>query len=60
MFLTWIIPYGFTAFYPAAYFIDKSGYKEFALWTPVAAIVCCVLAYAFWNQGLKAFASTGS
>lgn len=60
MFLTWIIPYGFTAFYPAAYFIDKSGYKEFALWTPVAAIVCCVIAYTFWNKGLKAFASTGS
>ncbi|WLR54359.1 ABC transporter permease [Mesobacillus subterraneus] len=60
MFLTWIIPYGFTAFYPAAYFIDKPGYKEFALWTPVAAIVCCALAYAFWNRGLKAFASTGS
>lgn len=60
MFLTWIIPYGFTAFFPAAYFIDKSGYKEFALWTPVAAVVCCVIAYAFWNRGLKAFASTGS
>ncbi|WP_210364159.1 ABC-2 family transporter protein [Bacillus sp. REN3] len=35
MFLTWIIPYGFTA----AYFIDKSGYKAFALWTPAAAII---------------------
>ncbi|SFB08130.1 ABC-2 type transport system permease protein [Bacillus sp. cl95] len=59
-FLTWIIPYGFTAFYPAAYFIGKSGYKEFALWTPVVALVCCFIAYSFWNRGLKAFASTGS
>ncbi|WP_053361553.1 ABC-2 family transporter protein [Bacillus sp. FJAT-27251] len=59
-FLTWIIPYGFTAFYPAAYFIDKSGFRELALWTPVVALVCCVIAYSFWNRGLKSFASTGS
>jgi ABC-2 type transport system permease protein len=60
MFLTWIIPYGFTAFYPAAYFIENEGYKWFLLWTPLVAIFCSVLAYAFWNKGLKAFASTGS
>jgi ABC-2 type transport system permease protein len=59
-FLTWIIPYGFTAFYPAAYFIDKSGFRELALWTPAVALVCCVIAYSFWNRGLKSFASTGS
>ncbi|RSK26273.1 ABC transporter permease [Bacillus sp. HMF5848] len=58
--LTWIIPYGFTAFYPAAYFIDNAGYQTFALWTPVVAAVCWFLAYWFWNQGLRAFASTGS
>ncbi|MFD1739660.1 ABC transporter permease [Bacillus salitolerans] len=60
LFLTWLIPYGFTAFYPAAYFIDPDGYRWFAIWTPLAALVCCVLAYLFWNRGLKAFASTGS
>ncbi|HYK74038.1 MAG TPA: ABC-2 family transporter protein [Pseudoneobacillus sp.] len=60
MFLTWIIPYGFTAFYPAAYFIDQEGYKWFVLWTPLVAIVCSVIAYTFWNRGLKAFSSTGS
>ncbi len=58
--LTWIIPYGFTAFYPAAFFIDHSGYKTIALLTPVIAIVSCAIAYAFWNRGLKSFTSTGS
>ncbi|WP_442600283.1 ABC transporter permease [Neobacillus sp. D3-1R] len=60
MFLTWIIPYGFTAFYPAAYFIDQDAYKWFVLWTPLVAVTCMVLAYAFWKRGLKAFSSTGS
>jgi ABC-2 type transport system permease protein len=58
--LTWIIPYGFTAFYPATYFIEHSGYKAFALWTPVVAIGSCAIAYAFWNRGIRAFTSTGS
>lgn len=60
LFLTWLIPYGFTAFYPAAYFIGGEGYKWFAIWTPLVAIICCLIAYMFWNKGLKAFASTGS
>jgi ABC-2 type transport system permease protein len=58
--LTWVIPYGFTAFYPAAYFIKGSGYENLALLTPVVAIVSCALPYWFWNQGLRAFTSTGS
>ncbi|WP_231607356.1 MULTISPECIES: ABC transporter permease [Fictibacillus] len=59
-FLTWIVPYGFTAFYPAAYFIKGSGFERMALLTPVVAIVSCIIAYWFWNRGLKAFTSTGS
>jgi ABC-2 type transport system permease protein len=34
-----------TAFYPTAYFIDKSEYIVFALWTPVATFLCCCLLY---------------
>jgi ABC-2 type transport system permease protein len=58
--LTWIIPYGFTAFYPAAYFIKGSGFKNLALLTPFVAIVSCLAAYWFWKKGLRAFTSTGS
>lgn len=58
--LTWLIPYGFTAFYPAAYFIGDSGYKTLALCSPAVAIGASVLAYWFWTRGLRAFASTGS
>ncbi|MFC0187561.1 ABC transporter permease [Fictibacillus aquaticus] len=58
--LTWIIPYGFTAFYPAAYFIEGSGFQQLALWTPAVALTCCAVSYWFWNRGLRAFTSTGS
>lgn len=58
--LTWIIPYGFTAFYPSAYFIQHSGYQTIALWSPAVALVSCLIAYAFWKKGLQAFTSTGT
>lgn len=60
IFLTWVIPYGFTAFYPASLFIEHSGYQSLALWSPIVATVVCIIAYTFWNKGLRAFASTGS
>ena len=60
MLLTWLIPYGFTAFYPAALFIDHSGYQTLAMFTPLVAVVSAVIAYWFWNRGLRAFTSTGS
>jgi ABC-2 type transport system permease protein len=58
--LTWLIPYGFTAFYPAAAFLEQSGYRTFALFTPLAALLVWLLAYAFWKRGLRSFVSTGS
>jgi len=58
--LTWIIPYGFTAFYPSALFIEHSGYRVLAIWTPLVAFISCWISYAFWKRGLKSFVSTGS
>ncbi len=57
--LTFIIPYSFTAFYPAAFFFDK-GYKWVSLCTPLVAIILCFISYRFWKYGLSAFTSTGS
>lgn len=57
--LTWIIPYGFTAFFPSAYFVEASGYQLTSLLTPLVAVVSCLIAYAFWHRGLKSYTSTG-
>ncbi|MGM9986966.1 MAG: ABC transporter permease [Bacillaceae bacterium] len=58
--ITWIIPYGFTAFYPATYFLDKDAMTSLALLTPLVAIVSFFIAYRFWNFGIRKFTSTGS
>lgn len=58
--LTWILPYGFTAFYPATLFIDGSGYREIAVWSPAVAAICMIIAGLFWRRGLQSFASTGN
>ncbi len=58
--LTWIIPYGFTAFYPAAFFIGDSEFRNVAMWTPIVALISITIAYLFWNKGLRSFTSTGN
>ncbi|RCX20595.1 ABC-2 type transport system permease protein [Fontibacillus phaseoli] len=58
--LTFIIPYGFTAFYPAAWFLEDSGYRHTAVWTPVVAFLSVAIAYLFWKRGLRSFTGTGS
>lgn len=60
MVLTWIVPYAFTAFFPAALFLDHREYVRVALAAPLVAVSVCVLAYAFWRRGLKDYRSTGS
>ena len=58
--LSWVIPYAFTAFYPASLFIQHSGYQTIAAWSPLVSIAACIIAYLFWRKGLHAFTSTGN
>lgn len=58
--ITWLIPYGFTAFYPAALFFEQKGYAITGFLTPIVAILSMVIAYKFWQKGLRSFVSTGS
>lgn len=59
--LTFIIPYGFVAFYPASVFIEVSKNMYFyGLLTPFVAILCAVGSYLFWIIGLRSYTSTGN
>ncbi|CAH1212170.1 hypothetical protein PAECIP111893_03493 [Paenibacillus plantiphilus] len=58
--LTWLIPYGFTAFYPATLFVENADFEKIGLLSPVVATIAVVIAYWLWKKGLKAFSSTGS
>jgi ABC-2 type transport system permease protein len=57
--LTWLIPYGFTSFYPATYLLGRD--SSLVVWLgPVVAAVLLVLGYQFWRFGLRHYAGTGS
>jgi ABC-2 type transport system permease protein len=57
--LTWIIPFAFTSFYPADFFLHK-GDMDLSFLTPVIAVILWIIALRVWNWGLKNYTSTGS
>jgi ABC-2 type transport system permease protein len=57
--LTWLIPYGFASYYPAAYLLGREA-GNIAWLSPLVATVLLFLAYRFWLFGLRHYASTGS
>ena len=56
--LTFVVPFGFINYYPAALFLGKGSYIAYL--TPVIGIINFVIAYGFWKFGMKNYASTGS
>ena len=57
--VTWIVPYGFAAFYPAAHLMGRD-VGALAWLAPVVAAVLFVLGYHVWLAGLRRYESTGS
>ena len=58
--LSWIIPFGFAAFYPAARLLDHAEHARTFLALPVVTVVFLTLAVLLWNRGVRNYASTGS
>jgi ABC-2 type transport system permease protein len=58
--LSWVIPYAFTAFYPAVQVLKPSGYVLYAWLTPVIGLIFIGIGMLTWRQGVKAYESTGS
>jgi ABC-2 type transport system permease protein len=58
--LSWIIPYAFTAFYPAVQVLGRKGYGIYAWLTPAIGLIFFGLGMFTWKQGVKAYESTGS
>jgi ABC-2 type transport system permease protein len=57
--LTWLIPYGFTSFYPASQLLGRQA-GWLAWFSPLVAAVLMIAAYQVWKFGLKHYTSTGS
>ncbi len=60
IFLTFIIPFAFTAFIPASWLLGKESFTYGVLATIGMALVFSVGAYALWNTGLKKYESAGN
>lgn len=62
--LTFIVPLGFIAYYPAAYLLGKTQEVLFhpmlAVLTPVFAAVFLAIALLLWQWGLRNYKSTGT
>jgi ABC-2 type transport system permease protein len=58
--LSWIIPFGFVAFYPATHFFARKGFETLCYMTPLIAVTFSLIALVSWNYGVSKYASTGS
>lgn len=55
---TWLIPFGFIGFYPAAYFIEGK-FRALTLYSPIMAAIFIFVGYHLWIQGLKKYNAPG-
>lgn len=58
--ITYIIPFAFTGFYPASYFLTGENPLFNIGGTVVIAIIMFCISYFVWCKGLKAYESAGS
>ena len=60
LFLTFVLPFAWVAFYPATFFIGSEEFHKYAWFTPVVGGLVFALACTIWKRGLRQYASTGS
>jgi ABC-2 type transport system permease protein len=58
--LTWILPFAFVGFYPAAFFLEEQSLTWFALLTPAVGVVFMSIALYVWKMGVLRYRGAGS
>ncbi|MBL4936038.1 ABC-2 family transporter protein [Clostridium sp. YIM B02515] len=58
--LTFIIPFAFTAYFPAGYFVGKVSMSVAVGGTFLAAVISFAVAYTTWIFGIRAYESAGA
>jgi len=59
--LTWVIPFGFVAFYPSATFLAKGeAYRMYSAFVPLAGVGMLALGAFVWHLGIKRYSGAGS
>ena len=59
-FLTYVIPFAFTGFYPGAYLLGKEGFFIGVIATLIIGIISICVAYLIWLKGLSVYESVGN
>ena len=59
-FITYVIPFAFTAYYPASYFLTGENPLFCIGGTVIASVILFTLSVCIWNRGIKAYESAGS
>ena len=60
LFLTWLIPFAFVAFYPATVLLDRGEFLTMAGIAPLVALFFVLIASRVWKAGLARYESTGT
>lgn len=60
VFLTFVLPFAWVAFYPAAWFVGGPSLAKVALLTPLVGAVVFGGAALLWRRGVRNYVSTGS
>lgn len=59
-FITYVIPFAFTAYYPASYFLTGENPLFCIGGTVIVSVVLLFVSVWIWNKGIKAYESAGS
>jgi viologen exporter family transport system permease protein len=60
IFLTFVLPFAWVAFYPATWFLGSPEFHRWALFTPLVGLIVFGGAIMIWRRGVSNYASTGS
>ena len=60
IFLTFVLPFAWVAFYPAAWFVGGEQFSRIGLFTPLVGAVVFGGAIVIWGRGIRNYTSTGS
>ena len=58
--LSWVVPFAFAGFYPAANLLGRERYEVYMFLLPLVAAVSLTFAVWLWNKGVQNYSSTGS
>jgi len=58
--LTFGVPFGFTAFFPASWYLGRTEWLAYAFAQPIVAALVMVGGYKLWTTGLRSYRSPGT